>query len=282
MISCSHLMRQQRLVILTLITFKYFALIKSNAKQYWLSNCQENYEFCPFCFDKHDDSNQDSSETFQCCDKVFQHIEFGPEAYETSIDSMFGSRNLQPALWSTQKQVQLNVILKYLSSDDDKVHRTKNAFCNYARDNFTSENDCDIIWKQFMISANNRQTFVSTLRHLYHANQWTDGLALCPSQSNDKFIETFNQFSDGATFWLQLMTNPELVVLKAVERFSADNNLSRFTPSVIDWCGFLIIEKNAGYALYEFYGHSFHDRIKLAQQILEAAIAFSHGINGFR
>lgn len=265
-------MQKPYLVILSLIIFKYVIIFERNAKLRWINYCRESYEFCPICFDR-------------CCEDLLENAQLDAADLETTINSMFGSRNLERAIWNTQEKSPQKVVLKYLSNDDN-FHRIKGALCNYLTKNSTDLIDCDALWQQFMKNKRENDSLLPYLKRIYETSKWTDGLVLCPSTSIDNFISTFNRLTDNATllFWIQLFVNPELVVLKAIKNMSTNhqNNLHQFIPSVIDWCGFVIVEEYSGISLYEFYKHSFRDRLYIAQQILEAAVAFSYGINNFR
>lgn len=81
---------------------------------------------------------------------------------------------------------------------------------------------------------------------------------------------------------MQLMINPELIVLEAIKH-SENSILKNYVPTVIDWCGFVVVEEDMGnLTLLDFYDSPLRQRIFLAQQLLKLAIAFSYGLNGFR
>lgn len=104
---------------------------------------------------------------------------------------------------------------------------------------------------------------------------------LCSNYS-DQFRTTFNHFGNDRTFWVYLIHNPELIIIKAIKN---SNNLvlKNAIPMVFDYCGFVLIEEDTGTnTLINYYNHPLKQRIFLAQQLLKIATCFSYGIDGFR
>lgn len=258
----------QRWILLTIIIFKFYGSIDIDEMVQWMEYCENDFQFCPNCFMLND------------CERSLKHIKTFGGGFSTSINKLFGSRTIQLANWNSNG-VRLPVVLKYLSNLDD-VNRVKEALCRIYR-NENPQNDaieCDTIWKALTTNHHKIPQLNELLKHVFQTSEWTDGISLCPLNSNIKeFIRTFNNLSNEATFWIQLLVNPELVILEKIQK---TNELKHFVPKILDWCGFVIIEEFTGNALYEFYNHPMKVRILLAKQLLEASIAFSHGINGFR
>lgn len=259
-------MMKQQCILIVMIILKYYTLIDIDETAQWIQYCQNDREFCPRCFG--------SGHGIQLQNINSLSVDLG-----TSINNLFGSRTIQLADWKAD-DVHLPVVLKYLSNLDGQ-NRVKSALCQAIKDDKLDIHlDCDSLWKMFTSNQDKRLPLIELLEHVFITNQWTDGITFCPVHSNStEFIRTFNQFPNEATFWMQLLVNPELV---ALQTFHNSMQLKRFVPKVLDWCGFVIIEEFAGTALYEYYDHPLKVRIALAKQLLEAAVSFSHGINGFR
>lgn len=262
-------MRQQ-FILIALFILKYYGLIDVNEMIQWIEFSRQDFEFCPKCFEG------------QHCDRQFQNVELLPRGIAENMVNIFGSRTLQMAQWKS-KNLSLPVVLKYLSNGDIQ-NRVKGASCRVAKELFGFFGDlkCDSVWEivtrldeeigHFLINRVLNQVFVS--------NQWTDGIALCPnSVEAEDFKRSFNSFPNDATFWIQVLINPELVAMRT---FQKTKTLRQFVPRIIDWCGFTIIEEYKGKSLYDYYNRPLKTRIYFARQLIEAAVAFSRGVDGFR
>lgn len=94
-----------------------------------------------------------------------------------------------------------------------------------------------------------------------------------------RFNETFNHLASDLQIWLQCAVNAELVLFHT---FRNHGTISAFVPQVVATCGFVIVEQYAGIELDRFYGRPFGERAYVARQMLDAALSFSYGVNGFR
>lgn len=262
--------RKQRSFLLVLIILKHVSIVDFDDKQHWIKYCNDDYEFCPMCFKN--DFNRFDTENHLIIESTFENM-------ESSINSLFGSRTMQVATWKNENN-SFPVVLKYLSNHD-KQWNIKHAFCEYARHFITNnETNCDIIWMFYTMNGSNEEFVTTALKSLFESNQWTDGITSCPNRNNEiQFKDTFNQYSNDLTFWMQLLINPELVILQTAQK---NDVFKKIVPRLFYSCGFVMVEQYAGVALYQFYDHSIFDRIYLAEQLLEAASSFSYGINGFR
>lgn len=270
----------QKCILIALIIFKYYSLIDPDVMHRWHQYCNLDFEFCPRCFDQHIGISS-VDEQINCCDFWHKNIESLTGSLATNINSMFGGRTVELATWKSKKS-NVPVVLKYTCNADNLNH-VKKALCQRVQHKYLKTYEpvqCDIVWKLFTNDSNKKSFLAEELKHLFTTNQWADGITLCPIGSSiTEFTQTFNHFTNEATFWMHVLVNPELIVLQA---FQQSKQLQRFVPKVLSWCGFIIAEEYAGKSLYEFYDYSMKIRIFLAKQLLEAAIAFSHGINGFR
>lgn len=192
---------------------------------------------------------------------------------------MIFGRQIQKATLSMDSKIQ-NVILKYISNDEAMTNLKLSACTHIVNEKNVTLNatNCDNELWHFGLHPNELSII---LKHLYQKKSNFTSFTVCPTIA-DEFMRTFNNFENDATFWMQLSINPELIILKAIQN-SENAILKSSIPNVIDWCGFVILEEDTGDStLLDFYDYPFRQRIFLAQQLLELAIAFAHGLNGFR
>lgn len=252
------------LIVLTIVVFKYRTFFTWDTLL-WTHYCQTDIEFCPQCF--HDQSIPEHFTKYLSISN-----EFGAD-----FNLIFG-RKIQKASLSIDGKRQ-NVILKYFSNDET-LNNLKYSACTHIAKTINSTHNvtnCDNEW-HFGLQSNELS---GILNHLYQMKSNLNSFTICPAIT-DNFWRTFNHFGNNATFWMQLTVNPELIVLKAIQK-SENAILKNSVPNVIDWCGFVILEENMGDStLLDFYNSPLRHRIYLAQQLLKIAIAFSYGLNGFR
>lgn len=261
---------KQRFILIALFILKYYGLVDVNEMAQWIEFSRQDFEFCPKCFEQ------------QHCDHRFQNVELPSSGLAANMVNIFGSRTLQMAQWKWNNS-SLPVVLKYLSNGDVQ-NRVKEASCRAAKElfGFFGDMKCDSVWKIVTKSKDKNGYFLidRVLNRVFVSNQWTDGLSLCPNTTKmEDFKRSFNSFSNDATFWIQILVNPELV---AMQTFQKIRTLRRFVPNVVDWCGFTIIEEYKGESLYNYYNRPLRTRIYFARQLMDAAIAFSYGVDGFR
>lgn len=256
-----------QLILLTVIVLRYFPYPAPDSLL-WVQYCHRDYQFCPKCFER----NASQGNWLKNLKSITK---------EFNINSIFGTRKVQRALWSYGDEGQSeNVVMKYFSNDDildDFMYKFCKHASMYLEKDATNDSNCASMWK----SASQSNELSEVLRRIYNKKKSYLNTRLCPDHS-EHFLRIFNQFTNNATFWIQLWINPELVILKAIQ--SSDNlALKNAVPRLVDWCGFAFVVEDTGRTtLLDFYENSFRERIYLAKQLLEIAIAFSYGIDGFR
>lgn len=252
------------LIVLTVIVFRY-CLVFTWDTFLWMHYCQSDIEFCSQCFQPN--SNPEA---------FVKHLHILNE-FGADFNIIFG-RKIQKATLRTDHKSQ-NVILKYFSNDDTlmNVKSSVHSHLVSTNDPLLNTTNCDNGWHCGQMS----KELSVILNHVYRMRTNFTGFMVCPA-INDAFLHSFNHFGNNATFWMQLMVNPELIVLKAIKH--SDNVLLKNSvPNVIDWCGFVVLEEDTGDStLLDFYDHPLRQRIFLAKQLLQIAMAFSYGLNGFR
>lgn len=249
-----------QLILFTVVIFKYSSFSTWDTLL-WLKDCRKDFEYCPQCF------NTNISQK-----NWHKHIKSFKNELGTNINSIFGKRKIQRAIWMSREGRSMDVILKHISNDVLKF--LENTLCQYVESSQNMPN-CANNWQLDLTPYELSEILSSTYRTKSRN-------IICPAYESTEFFLTFNHFSQNATFWLQLWANPELVILKAIQS-SGNSILKDAVPDVIDWCGFVILEQDAGQdTLIDFYDNPLFHRIYLARQLLEIAIAFSYGLNGFR
>lgn len=253
------------LIALTIVVFRYCIFFTWDSLL-WMHYCQTDIEFCPQCFQHNANPGQ-----------FVQHLHISNE-FGADFNIIFG-RKIQKATHTADGKFT-NVILKYFANAD-MLTNLKNSACkhlvNNANNSLPNVTNCDKRW-HFGRQSDDVSTALS---HLYKMRSNFTGFMVCPAIT-EAFMLSFNHFKNDATFWMQLSINPELIVLDAIKH-SENAILQNSVPHVIDWCGFVVLEEDTGnLTLLDFYDHSLRQRIFLAQQLLNIAIAFSYGLNGFR
>lgn len=215
----------------------------------WIDYCLSDVDRCPMCFGE---SERDG------CVSFLEHVEL-EESIGTSVNELFGSRRTQFGYAQ-----QTPVILKHLSNDD-KLNQLLSAVCD--------ENSVCL--------ANSADLEAKVTRFVTESKP-IDGIQRCENASTERFERVFNTYSSRTIFWAQVYINPEQVVLKALRRSDQREIFARIAPILIDSKGFVLVESNAGRPLHDFYAAAFEKRLAIARNLLLAAEAFSHGIDGMR
>lgn len=260
------MLRISYIIFLTVFIFEYFFVFEYffNDSSVFKHFCRRDVEFlneiCPQCFV--DDMNQNKS----------NNLLKGELDSPLSLNQLFGYRKVWKVTINTITGDQKKAVLKYFSSDD-VVKNFREMLCRYI--------DCSISY-----SFKDASRLSEILKDIYILEPHTNSFTICPSYyDSQNFFDTFHSFNgNNLTFWIQLWLNPELVIIKAIQAHKSTNSvLKNAVPDVIDWCGFVLLETDNGSEnLIDFYDEPFLKRIHLAQQLIEIAIAFSIGINGFR
>lgn len=234
--------------LVILVVVKYSQFINEKSKQQWIEYCLSGSGLCANYF-------FGSSEL---CYTFLDDVELVDD-FESAINSMFGSRNIQMGRYISTGQP---IVLKH-AANSDKANELRSIIDNHNLNCAitTSSEDAEHI-EQFVRSS-----------------ERIDGIQKCKNGVTSNFVDTLNHFKSTAIFWTQLFVNPELVLLKTLNN---DSKFDRIVPKLYDSNGFVLIESFDGKSLNEFYSHRFHDRLQLAKNLLQAAHQFSIGTNGLR
>lgn len=118
-------------------------------------------------------------------------------------------------------------------------------------------------------------TAESLKNHFYNKDR-VDGSVLCPTGENYERFYNFSGVENEIEFWVMMNVNVQPILLRIFNR----TNLP--VPKLYRNCGFSIIQSYEGTTLDHFYNHSFNIRLKLAKELISAAIQFTEGLDGFR
>lgn len=258
------------LIVLTIIVLKYCTFFTWDTFL-WMHYCQTDKKMCPQCFQH--------SQPCSNPERFVKHLTVSKE-FGADFNMIFGRKIQRATLTIDDEKIQ-NVILKYLSNDE-VLTNLKLSVCRYIANKkripLDATTNCDTELWHFNVPTNELSEI---LNHLYKMRSNLTSFTICP-EITDNFMRTFNHFTNNATFWMQLSINPELIALNAIQN-SQNAILKSGVPNVIDFCGFVILEEDMGDStLLDFYENPFRQRIFLAQQLLKMAIAFAHGLGGFR
>lgn len=270
----------QRSLLLLLFVLEAVAYIDVFVKNYWLNRCARDFAVCPTCFDNV------TSIGFIVDDATYRNyvekVDFLAINIDTFLTAWLGQRNVQPAFSMTLDSQSRAVIFKHKFSNV-KLDHFQQAFCEYSG-KYSGKHDrpCHDLWLDYTQSPNADDTFLTNaLQHILLGRQQTnDGISLCLNANGiERFNETFNHFASDLQFWLQFAVNGELVLFHTFRRY---RSISAFVPQMEGICGFVMVEQYAGIELDRFYDRPFSERVYVARQMLDAALSFSYGVNGFR
>lgn len=236
-----------KILLYTLVVFKYMHVLQKDERERWIEFCQDDYIKCPNCFEQN---------SRFCCDTFLDNVRI-ESRLDLEVSNLFGSRKIQ---YGTQDQRK--VVLKYLISDgnwDD----LKRKCCN-------GTDNCENVW----MSNSQKGILKTELLRVFKTKESAAGFQICPTDSVTRFMEVFSEQSVFA--WSLLNINVEPLIVNTLSR----RNFS--VPKLHDSCGFVTVQSNSGLPLYSFYDQSFAVRLLIAKNLIDAALEFSYGVEGFR
>lgn len=116
------------------------------------------------------------------------------------------------------------------------------------------------------------------LRKEYLAQVVGSDLHICPHGSIQQFVNFFTTHSDynETTVWLLMLTNPQLLLHPYLEHHGFP------VPQLFGICGLTIFQEHVGPTLQHFYKANFEIKLRIAKQLLESALKFTNGFEGYR
>lgn len=117
---------------------------------------------------------------------------------------------------------------------------------------------------------------VESLKNHFSNKDRVDGSVLCPTGENYERFFNFSGVQNEKEFWVMMNVNLQPILLKIF------NGTNLPVPKLYRNCGFSIVQSYDGTTLDHFYNHSFKIRLKIAKELITAAIQFTEGLNGFR
>uniref|UniRef100_A0A0K8U4F3 UPF0672 protein C3orf58 n=1 Tax=Bactrocera latifrons TaxID=174628 RepID=A0A0K8U4F3_BACLA len=103
-------------------------------------------------------------------------------------------------------------------------------------------------------------------------------LQICPHASIQQFVNFFATHSEynETTVWLLMLTNPQLLVHPYLEHHGFP------VPQLFGVCGLTTFQEHVGQTLQHFYKANFAIKLRIAKQLLESALKFTNGFEGYR
>uniref|UniRef100_A0A0A1WJ15 UPF0672 protein C3orf58 homolog n=1 Tax=Zeugodacus cucurbitae TaxID=28588 RepID=A0A0A1WJ15_ZEUCU len=116
------------------------------------------------------------------------------------------------------------------------------------------------------------------LRKEYMAKVFKSDLHICPHESVQQFVNFFTTHSghNETAVWLFLLTNPQVLIHPYLQAHGFP------VPPLFGICGLTIFQMHVGQTLQHFYEANFDIKLRIAKQLLEAALKFTNGFEGFR
>lgn len=222
----------------------------------WLQLCRTHHDWCPICF-------EEGMSGFSCL--ALANRVYVDNSYFGSLTAIFTkARGMQYATYQNRSAVIKNTMNEF------HVKSMRNLVCQLTEE---SDIDCDTIWK--LPSQEKDLTAMLTAR--YMAYDGAGNVKVLPLGAVRKFVQEFGSvYSSTVRSAMQMNSNPEPMLLRRLYEKGFP------VPEVLLECGYVMVQSYDGLPLHRFYGTSFTNRMALAKQILEAALLFTNGLDGFR
>lgn len=116
------------------------------------------------------------------------------------------------------------------------------------------------------------------LRKEYLTQVIESDLHICPHASIQQFVNFFTIHSEynETTVWLLLLTNPLLLIHPYLEHQDFP------VPQLFGICGLTTFQEHVGQTLQHFNKANFEIKLRIAKQLLESALKFTNGFEGYR
>lgn len=236
-----------KILLYTTVISKYLPVIHRDERHRWMEYCRDDYKKCPNCFD----------DTDNCCAFFLDNV-LMENSFESEMSSLFGNRKIQ---FGTDVE-RGNIVLKHLVSDEN-LDNLKRKFCD-------EKSNCESHWT----NPSPMESLKTELLRIFVTKESVAGFQICPTDSVTRFMEVFSQQSIFA--WVLLNINVEPLIVQTLSRRHFP------VPQLYDSCGFVTIHTDNGLPLYTFYDQSFAVRLLIAKNLIDAALQFSYGVDGFR
>lgn len=117
------------------------------------------------------------------------------------------------------------------------------------------------------------------LQKIFLNQERLDGVQFHPPHRINEFVDALHlhhRTLPKETIWLYLLVNSQPILMPIL--YAANFPV----PKTYAVCGFTVYQEYAGIALYKLYGKDFKTKLKIAKQLIEAALKFSYGFENYR
>lgn len=246
------------------VKWAYFFLIFLFATRYqwpdhasmesFLRFCQFDHQMCPVCFD---------NETLSC-HTLASRVKINATVTNFLNGLFHTGRFMQYGLYQNESAVIKYVVYRDLAYE---MHR---KVCELLVDR---DMNCDAIW----YSKEHQKILRKMLIKHYIEFERTTHIKVLPLKSVSRFLRVFGQnYSNEVIPILQLNTNPEPMLMHTLHAHGFP------VPRVLMECGLVVVPSYEGNSLQYYFGSPFRRRVQIAKHMLETALLFTEGIEGFR
>ncbi|XP_054737035.1 uncharacterized protein LOC129243768 isoform X2 [Anastrepha obliqua] len=184
------------------------------------------------------------------CKEIYESLDFDYPSAAHNVLSFLGSKT------KSRRRTQ--------------IYRTKNGDTKVIAKSYPGSLD---IIKRLTFPLNRellKREFLTNAQHL--------DLQFCPHESIQQFVNFFSITSghNETTVWLCMLTNAQLILQPYFEMHGFP------VPATYGICGFTVFQEHVGKTLDHFYNANFRIKLRIAIQLLQAALKFTNGFEGYR
>ncbi|XP_017465317.1 PREDICTED: uncharacterized protein LOC108358466 [Rhagoletis zephyria] len=116
------------------------------------------------------------------------------------------------------------------------------------------------------------------LKREFHLQAPSLDFQFCPHESIQRFVNFFSTTSgyNETTVWLFMLTNAQLFLQPYLQKHGFP------VPQTFGICGFTAYQEHVGQTVEHFYPADFQIKLRIVRQLLEAALIFTNGFEGYR
>lgn len=228
-------------------------------KAMWLDRCRRDYRCCPTCFD---------NPMVECRKQFRKKIEISP-CLANALNSLSNQRTqqygiLRQTATKTQPPI-VPIVLKYYFD-----HERWEAFTM----NIYSLNPLGVDMQELL--GKMRDYFLEGNGYIApDGSEINDSFQLFPRTAVDRLLE-LSPISNVMLKWAMMLMQPEPLIFSVLHKYGFP------VPEIKMECGFVAAVSWNGNRMRDFMREDPRTRLRIAQQVIEAAVKFSHGVKGLR